>query len=417
MKKNIFLSLLIILGLCGCGEKESFLQSKEMDNFFEEILEVEQPKENNVEITEKEETIEVAETEEEKLIRKRAELEEKVEKLFNSPDDEYDNLYASDHEYYEMINLRKIRDSKAYDSVFAEEKVTLDDIRKVCEANKDIPPKYKDFICDYVERWLELYPGSDFRVLYHNLKTLKIKESSKQEIMMASVAVDAAACYLRSENAIYVRKDIDISKGTQGYIILTHELTHAARTSSYTNEDGDDIKIAYFDDYQFGTYTEEAVITVLAYEIQGIGDEGNVFYMLPYNYFKIILECIDYSGTEYMNHSVNVLADAMDEYMGEDNNARYMLSIYEAETSEHYTSYMDNVYDEEYFGLFHDYVTRMYMKKYLNKEMTMDEAELVYQQFINRITANFELAKSEQVVTEEDFRPSFEKCCEELGIE
>jgi len=226
------------------------------------------------------------------------------------PDDEWDHLYASDYISSDVLKFIYARDSKAYDSFWDTARVTPEDILTVCQENDQISQEYKDFIYNYAKRWMELYPESDLRVLHHNLKTLKLTEASSSELSNITLTADAPACYVQKENTIYVKEGADYSKGTPGYIILTHELTHAARGASFTDENGNEIKIKFYTEYDYGCYVEEALITLFAYEMQGMGNEGNRFYMLPYNYFRIMLDCIDYDGADYMNHNIHALADA-----------------------------------------------------------------------------------------------------------
>ncbi len=340
--------------------------------------------------------------------REQTALERRIVESFAAPDDDWDHRYASDYVYHELTHLMYVRDAKAYGAVFEEEMVTAEDIRQICQANEEISQTYKEFIYEYACRWLQLYPQSDLRNLYHNLKTLRIVEASEGQLSDITLTADAPACYVKKENTIYVKAGTDYSVGTTGYIILTHELTHAARSASYTDEDGVDIRIAFYPEYEYGCYVEEALITLFAYEMQGMGDEGNRFYMLPYNYFKIILDCTGYTGTDYMNHSINGLAATMDTYMEEEGNAMYMLLYFNGEAIKHYEPYASVDYGQEEYDRFHDYMVRMYLKKYLDPSMTEQEAEAVYQQFLDVVLANFELASSEQAVSEADFRPAFE---------
>lgn len=362
----------------------------------------------------------VGETESEVYETKSLEEEEEIKEkylFYLAPaDDELDYLYANDYEYHDLVKLCKAKDTKAYGAVLGiDKKVTISDIEAILETNNSIDQKYKDFIIQYVKDWTMLYPESDFRVLYHNLKTLKIDVVSEHEMGMETQSTDSAACYLKQENRILLLEGQDFSRESDNYIILTHELTHCARSASYeTEEDGFKRRIGYYDYYLMGTYAEEGIITNIAYEMQGLGKRAD-FYPFQSSCYRIIMDCTGYDAEDFMNHNVNYLMTMMDEYMGDEQYAWYIVALIDSISSQKYTPYQA-VDFTEYQDLC-DYITRMYMKKYLLEGMTTEEAEQVFEEYCDNIMYYFDKMSRPYPITIDNFRVPFEQCMQERGIE
>ena len=346
------------------------------------------------------------------------ETQEEIDKRYleyiNPADDENDFLFESDYEAFDLVKLYYARDSKAYGKILGtEDKVTTEDIKNVLKTNDKISDEYKEFITVYAEDWLRLYPESDFRVFYHNLKTLEIKIVSEDEMMRETASTDSAACYLRKENQILLLDGLDFSRESDNYIILAHELTHCARSTTLKDENGAERKIAYYEYYLLGTYAEEGVITNIVYEMQGLGKRAD-FYPLQSSFYHIIMDCTGYNGEDFMNHSVNYLMKMMDDYMGDTQYAYKIIALIDALSSEKYTPYQDVDYTN--YQELYDYITKMYMKKYLSADMDKQQAESVYSDFIDNVTHYFDQMKRPYDITEDNFRPAFENYLKELDI-
>ena len=229
---------------------------------------------------------------------------------------------------------------------------------------------------------------------------------------------NTVACYTRGNNTIYVREGIDFSdKTSDDYIVLAHELTHAARTITKTEGDNHyyfatfDLKVPY----EAGCYYEESVITNLMYDMQG-EDKKSIFYTVPCSYYRIIMDCVGYDGNDFMNHSSTYMADKMGDFMGDDSYAYYIMQLIGYNyliTNNNYVSV-----EIESFEPLYEYITQMYMKKYLKEGMTSEEAEEVFTNFTNEMTWNTENLKNDYAEANPDtFRPYFEECCNNLGID
>ena len=353
-------------------------------------------------------------TEEEELINQ-DEIDAKYLALLALADDEYDYMYASDYKRTDMLKFIYIRDSKAYQEVFGYSNISVKQIEEALNDNNNIPKKYKDFILQYVKDWNTLFPGSDFSILYTNIKNgMAVKELTKEDMLWATLATDALACWKTEDNTIYVLEGIDLDKSGDGYIIFSHELTHGAKRTKFEDKNGYVIRSSFYEDIQMGYYSEEALITCFAYMLQGLGNKS-YFYTLQSSYYRIILDAIDYDGADFLNHSVNYLIDKMDEYMEDDQYAYHIISLIDAEASLRYTDYIKVDFHE--FGELYSYITRMYMKKYLTTEMTYEEAEEVYQNLMDEITYFFDQMKRPYEIDFDVFDSTFKECVNELGIQ
>ena len=331
-------------------------------------------------------------------------------------DDEYDFRYASDFVEFDIVKIHKGRDSSAYEKILGYKDATLEQIRQVIDANDNIGPKYKDFVYQYACDLRALYPNCNLAVFYHNLQTLVIDEMTQTEIDIETLSTNSAACYLRYENRVCIAEGLDLSRESDDYIILAHELCHAARSLQKKTDDYDDynIDIGFYDDYQMGTYAEEGIVTNIAYELQGMGNRATFYPMLA-SYYRIICNCIDYSGEDFFNHSVNYLIVQMDAFMGDEEYAYRVVAMIDAQMSLRYTPYQS--VDFRDFQPLYEYLARMYFKKNLQAGMTYEQAKEVFDAFYEDITFNFENMNRGYDISEENFAETFAQCVEALGIQ
>jgi len=197
---------------------------------------------------------------------------------------------------------------------------------------------------------------------------------------------------------------------------LTHELTHAARKYRYEEQTGDDkiTRQACFYTVNLGYYAEEAIITNLAYELEGKGNRA-LFYPMLCNYYRIILDCIDYTYADYFNHDALYLVDKMDEFMGDDRYAWQIVARIDAQMDLRYNNYGGvDFYD---FQPVYEYLAKMYFKKYITEDMTYEEAEAVFDAFYEEITFDLENMTRTYTIDENTFMPTFEAYVEAVGIQ
>lgn len=332
--------------------------------------------------------------------------------LFQPADDEFDFLWASDYEYHDLVKLEQARDSSGLDRMFGYKTVTKEQLHDRIYANDMIEPKYQAFVDTFVNDYLEKYPGSDFRILYHNLETIQIKEVNSDEMLKKALDAASVACYKSSENTIYVQLDLDISKETDGYIILTHELLHACRHVDYTDENGVHKVSRFWDVFELGSYMEELIATHIAYELQGLDNKSGYYKMLS-NYGTIIYAAIDYDGADFLNHSVNYFVKAMNDYMGTDE-AAYVCTMMGSQAEIRFNNYSAVVYDD--FTDLYDYMTRMYIKENVTEPVTEAEAEEIFNGLYGIITNGYTNVSTAYNIGEEDYRVPFYYHMNENGL-
>lgn len=328
-------------------------------------------------------------------------------------DDEFDYKYRSDYQFYELVKIEKTLDSSSYEQVFGHQNVSLDQIKMALDENPNISETYKDFIYQYAKDLRNLYPNINLTVLHKNLSTLQIEELTENQMMDETLSMDSVACYLKQENRICVLPNLDLNKDSDDYIIFVHELSHAARTTQFENSDGVKVYAKFFDYYKMGTYAEEAIITNLAYELQGLGKRAE-YYPFQSSLYRIITDCINYTPEDFFDHGVTYLIEKMDNFMGDDQYAFQIVAMIDAQASLRYTPYADVDYHE--FLPLYEYVAEMYFKKYITADMLYEDAVSVFEEFYTNITHQFDDMNRKYDIDESTFLPTFEEYISELGI-
>ena len=290
---------------------------------------------------------------------------------------EIETFYESD-----WLNYLYIYDMAYLNKIFNYETVTPQEIYSVINANLKIPDNFKHLVREFVDANIRQYPDCEMRVLYENLKTLEIVECDEMELMMASLSVDACACYIRTENKIYVLKGCEYKKGTWDYQVIFHELTHVLRTACLTSGDKE-IKIQCEGLSISGVTTAEALNSLYAVSLFDY-EEKDIAYQLQSNYYGVMLECMNnYSLSDYINHSLSYFASKLDEENGHTNYAKGLLELIETQYKDFHNDSI-SVEQTEYYPIY-DYIANMYFKKYINADMTYSEAEEVVKNLIEKI--------------------------------
>ena len=332
-------------------------------------------------------------------------------------DDEIDYKYAMDYQGYDVIGFFTCRDAKGYPVFFGYDDVTLEDIQIELNKNTNISQVYKDFIYDYAVDIREHYPEANLSVLYTNLPTLVVDEVTPTELAREtqSLVGEVGACYIAEENRICVLENFDLSE-SDNYIILSHELTHAARKYRFEEMNGDakTTRMACFYTPDIGgIYAEEAIITNMMYELEGKGNKAN-FYPMVCNYYRIIQQCIDYSGADYFNHDVLYLIDKMDEFMGDTQYAWEIIARIDAQMDLRYNPHISVDFHD--FQPIYEYLAKMYFKKYITDSMTYDEAKVVFDAFYDEISHGQDTMTRKYAIDENTFLSTFEEYIASVGI-
>lgn len=357
------------------------------------------------------------------------EIAAKYEKLLEPADDEFDYKWANDYNYARMLHTYNLFDSKGYSQVFNFSRPTKEDMYRRIDANSYLAPEYKQFIKDYVNDWLTLWPETDFSILYYNLGTLKIERIADNKTLFLATSPDAVASYVTSVNKICVGDDCTFfDKTSDDYIVLTHELTHAARKIPLTEvedysclrvEEGSTIRMGFTSDIVFGNYEEEAIITNLAYEMQGLGKKSRYYYYET-SIWRLLSEGIDYDGADFMNHSINYLCDKLQERLdelGDKTPAYHYINLIDAQAKLHWERASEDSVDFTDFTEIVDLETRNFLDLRGVKSMTKEESDKLFEEFWSDIGNLMGERKPYVGVSRELYEEYWEKETKDLIVE
>lgn len=306
----------------------------------------------------------------------------------------YDNDYLSKILNYENVSEQQLHD--------------------VVSQNNKIPERFKTLLNDFITDYVTKQPDAERRILYENLKTLDIVECTERELMLESMSADSYGCYVRTKNTIYLLKDYEYKEGTWEYQVIYHELCHVARTGFWdTNENGKKQIRVQCEGLNFYTTTSaEALNSLFAVSLFDY-PEDDIAYQLQSNYFRIMLECMDnYKLSDYMNHSLSYFADKLDEHNKDNNYAAAILQLIETQFNDYHSSRIE-IEQEEYYPIY-DYISGMYFEKYINSNMSYEEAKGYTDILIDRITFD---VPDEYEIDIERFYTQLDEYCKEIGIE
>ncbi len=341
------------------------------------------------------------------------------EKMMQGPDDAYDFMWASDYNESTILKFRYIRDSGGYKATFGFDKPTKQQLFAKIDANREIDPKYTELLKEYVDKWLTLWPESDLSVLYYNLETLKLQEMTEREIQKAAMSIGTVACYIPKDNLICINKDTNpFDRSSDDYVVFMHELTHAARGCSVSKHNGNvELSIKFFEDINYGLYSDEALDTYFVYELQGLGHRSK-YYIYQSSILRQLMPGIDYDGADYMNHQVfyfvTKLQERLDE-LGDPIPAYHYLDLFEDQGTRHYREFAKADYEE--FSELFDLEVRNYIDLHVTPDMTYAQTEEAFETFYEDITFNLEkLSRPYEEVTREAYRVFWDREIEKLGI-
>ncbi len=289
-----------------------------------------------------------------------------------------ETYYAS-----ELGGVRKtVYELQYLEEILGWKPVDAETVKKTMYANPDIPEKFRDFIAEFIDRVAAKHPDADLRVFNENLKTLKITECTKNELMHASLSVDSYGCYVQTENCIYVLDGPLPEEGTWDFQVMYHELCHAMRLYNRSVDD-DRYKVSVGLDCRLMT-CDEALNSLFAVSLFNY-EETDIAYQLQSNCYGVIVDCMEgyYDISDYINHSQSYFAKKLDEYNGNTNYAYTIFKLIEEEYNDYHS---DNI--ERDFSLYkpiYEYIARMYYGKYLTDDMTDDEKTVLADRLKDRI--------------------------------
>lgn len=289
--------------------------------------------------------------------------------------------------------------------------VTQNQIENVIDKNNNISNKFKNFTKDFIDTLYDKYPECDKRVLYENLKNLKIIECDKNMLTKKSGSHDSYACYVYAENTIYTLEEYEYKKGTWEYQVIFHELCHVLRNGiiEYGKKD---IKVSATGNSLSLVTVDEALNSVFTVSLFDY-EERDIAYQLQSNYCTLMLECLDnYSLSDYINHSLSYYASKLDEHNGDNNYAKCILTLIDTQYKDFHSDQIE-IEQEEYYPIY-DYIANMYYRKYINNNMSYDEAKFVADTLVERVTYD---VPEEYNIDTNRFYDYLNEYCNSIGIE
>ena len=283
----------------------------------------------------------------------------------------YDDLELGDNYHYDKQNNQLYIYSPEYIGEVINEEVTLDKLYERIDNNNKIAGSFKQIVKDYCDNIVDKYPNADLRILYQNLETLKIIECGHQKLYSITKEPRCDGCYNIKNNEIYVLRNNSFNKGDEGYQILFHELTHALKNSSF-KLDKVDVNIKIENNNFTNEITDEAFTSILAANL--CESEKNSSYQLQSNYYSVMIECIDYNLTDYINKPLSDFSNKLNEY-NENDLAERILKLIELEYRCDESDII-SANDSEFYPII-DYLCDMYFKKYVKDDMSYEEGLII----------------------------------------
>ncbi len=324
--------------------------------------------------------------------------------------DEDEEFQVDTYDYRRFLKALYIYDSDYLDYYLeTPTDISLEDFNKIIDDNPYITPDYKKYIKEYCKDLITKQPDAERRILYENLKTLKIYECNSMELFAKTMSRDSLACYIRTENAIYVKDGYTYKPGTFEYQILYHELTHAAR--SIWKEEGEvSIRIQANGDNFNSVIVEEALDSLFAVSLFDY-DEKDIAYQFQSNMIKLMIDNMDnYKISDYMNHSLSYFVQKLNEYTNS-NYAAAILELLQMQYEDYHDDYL-HIDQNEFYPLY-DFIADMYYKNRITKDTTYEEARGYARELVQKISFD---VPGEYEVNVQHFYDYLDQYCENLGI-
>ncbi len=281
-----------------------------------------------------------------------------------------------------------VYDADHLDMIFGSETVAPEMLHTAIDDNSLIGPDFKPYFHEYIDMYVTAYPEADLRILYHNLLSLEVVEcEDERELLEVSWSLDSYACYVQTENRIYVMAKYEYVKGTWEYQVLMHEISHAARSCVRETEEMTYKAGVGLTSRVILTEALNSVFTVHMFDYE----ERDIAYQLASNYLLVMLDCMDnYTLSDYINHSQSYFLSKLDEASGHTNYAAALWDLIELQR-EDYLDMRDNdpqriqIPQEEYDPIY-DLLCDMYYAKYITPNMTAQERTEVADRLVDIVT-------------------------------
>ena len=293
-----------------------------------------------------------------------------------------------------------IYDADYLDEYFDYPSPDIDEVKRTLDANQNIPDDYKEIIGYFIDRVYAVYPETDFRPLEFNLRTLEVIEVDEWDMSLTTLSLSAYACYVRTENRIYLPQDKEFEQGTWDWQVIIHELCHALRTVDYDGDRtdwGDKFTYTMSSPELSNVIAQEALNSLFAVSLLEY-EERDIAYQLQSNMVGVMLDCMDnYSLADYPNHSYSYFLSKLDETNGDHNYAASIMKLMEAQRDDWQEDRWDRP-QETYYPLY-DYICKMWIDKNATPGMDASEIDALVNELLERIM--YDVPEEYHIDTEE----------------
>ena len=255
--------------------------------------------------------------------------------------------------------------------------VTIDAINKVIDNNSNITGEYKEFIKDYCKTMIDYYPGINMTVFYENLKDLRIKRSTTDQV--ESDTANALATYNSEDNTINLSKNFKLQEDTQDAVILRHELTHAMNIYRGT-KNGYDVtyRFQYKDEYYFTNEALTVILSTAPFENRySDATKVNMGYALTSNIMRTLFTALPNASIQdlYVCH-VSDLADYLDNNINSTYDGKEFLDALEVLSVAYYNPKIE--LDKDTVKTMYNYIGDAYTQNIITTETTQEEKQEIY---------------------------------------
>lgn len=248
----------------------------------------------------------------------------------------------------------------ALDKLLGKKNVTLSDIEEAVRFNPRIPPEFKEKFIEFADTMMSFYPGIDMRLFYENMKDIEVREPTEEEKEKNGNVV---AWYHDRFNIMYLSDLSDFSEGSEGIMILRHELGHTISLGKISH----DYKRLYCDyaNQEVGNNVREAACVILTtYPWQDRYDTEDLGFPLISNELRMILEATPGFDVRMLAiENVDGLIRFLDERLDNEISARDLMRLLEDQTNSYYrlaeTKYTPDEYDKIYAYIADTYITNV----------------------------------------------------------
>lgn len=292
---------------------------------------------------------------------------------------EYTNGFyeTEDFELLESSKMVTLYNNKYFEELFGCNNVGIDTVIESINSNKTMPDDIAYFITQYVTVMADYYKDLDFRVFNYNIKTVEVEVRPVDDVDFVSEG--SVAFYDIDNNKLIISKDIDLANDAKSRLIFRHELGHVFNHLRM-NKDGYSIEYG-FNDAGRGKYLKEALTVIFTtdpfmYEYEPLAIENpelttNMGYPITTNIVRVLVECSDYNVEKSITNNVYYFQNHLNEYYQDEIDASVIEELLEIQWME-YSDDLIQVNDEDYEDLY-EYVTKVFIKKYINPSMSYNE--------------------------------------------